>query len=139
MLLYIRPVTQNTIRWVPASFRVVLLIVIYYIYVVFIQVVTGSCALIFIIIAEKRIRYRNGSGIGQIRIDEIFLAFLKKNICYSLGCKNANFVYITYLLLVLSSPVLFITDCFCFLVLFFMSCSRTCRNIRLVTAGIYSG
>ena len=49
MLIYIRPVTQNTIRWVPASFRVVLLIVIYYIYVVFIQVVTGSCALIFII------------------------------------------------------------------------------------------
>ena len=48
MLLYIRPVTQNTLRWVPASFRVVLLIVIYFIYAVLIQVVTGNCALIFI-------------------------------------------------------------------------------------------
>ena len=69
--------------------------------------VTGSCALTFIIIAEKRIRYRNGSGIGWIRIDEIFLAFLRKKIyiCYSLGCKNANFVYITYLISVLFSPV----------------------------------
>ena len=79
MLQYVRPVTQNTIRWVPASFRVVLLIVIYYIYVVFIQVVTGSCALIFIVIAENGIR-------------NISHFFEKKYVIirYFLGCKNAN-------------------------------------------------
>ena len=56
-----------------------LLIATYFILGVFIQVVTGSCALIFIVIAENWIR--NNS-----------LFFVKSYVIirYFLGCKNAN-------------------------------------------------
>ena len=51
----------------------------YFILVVFIQVVTGSCALIFIVIAENWIRKNSRFFVKSYVI-----------IRYFLGCKNAN-------------------------------------------------
>ena len=56
-----------------------LLIATYFILVVFIQVVTGSCALIFIVIAEN-----------WIRKNSLFFVKAYVIIRYFLGCKNAN-------------------------------------------------
>ena len=119
MLLYIRPVTQNTLRWVPASFRVVLFIAIYFIYVVFVQVVTGSCALIFIIIAEKkdplaqRVRDRPDPNLQNIS------RFFEKKIYVTLWAVKTPILCISRILfLFCPRRCLFITDCFCFLVLF---------------------